>query len=500
MKKILILLSVCPVFLVYNLFAVPKTLTLGGKEGWGGIQKADGVVKGKGRFGYSCIELSRNSPSVSDFTDLFLDFENAAMTDSVGNYEISANDLVLTDNCIMGKRAALSRGTGKGMLLSGKRGTMFGGAGRIGSFSIEFWIAPSIAENGERLFSWRSSRTVAGYPIYQTITATFFNNRLEWKFSNVFEGYLKNDGEAVVSGKKIIIPDVWSYHKISYDEEFGLLEYRVDGITEDLKYITSTGREGGDTYRMILGVPADISLCPQYTGRIDDFRIVKALPGEISDDAKEDFVTVRDMYKIDGGRFETEPMRVQQGSVLTSIEAIADVPPQTEVQLYVRGGENKFGWTDSYPQWEHVESGKPVSGIKGGFFQLAVQLYPDGGGRTTPSVTQVILNYDEISPPLPPLFVQAEAGDGSVTLSWDHSADDSAGGYYVYYGERPGEYLGRYALEGASPINTGKVTSLTLTGLKNGVIYYFAVSSWSAYDDRINGMLSKEVFARPKKQ
>ena len=33
--------------------------------------------------------------------------------------------------------------------------------------------------------------------------------------------------------------------------------------------------------------------------------------------------------------------------------------------------------------------------------------------------------------------------------------------------------------------------------LENGKIYYFAVAAWSAYDMRVVGNLSKEVFARP---
>ena len=67
----------------------------------------------------------------------------------------------------------------------------------------------------------------------------------------------------------------------------------------------------------------------------------------------------------------------------------------------------------------------------------------------------------------------------------------------MYYGNRPGEYLGRVAVEGTSPVRVGDVTSVTLHGLKNGTIYYFAVAAYSKIDDRILGTLSKEVFARP---
>ena len=98
---------------------------------------------------------------------------------------------------------------------------------------------------------------------------------------------------------------------------------------------------------------------------------------------------------------------------------------------------------------------------------------------------------------IPPFTVKAQAGNGSVTLSWSCSVDNTTGGYYIYYGTRPGEYLGRFAAEGNSPINVGNTTSYKITGLENGKIYYFAIASWSALDDRIVGPLSKEVYARP---
>ena len=116
---------------------------------------------------------------------------------------------------------------------------------------------------------------------------------------------------------------------------------------------------------------------------------------------------------------------------------------------------------------------------------------------TTPSITQLELQYTEQPLPAAPFSVMAESGDGCVTLSWTYSLDDTAGGYYVYYGNRPGEYLGKTAVEGMSPIRAGNVTSLTLNGLKNGSIYYFAVSSYSRIDGSINGPLSQEVYARP---
>ena len=203
------------------------------------------------------------------------------------------------------------------------------------------------------------------------------------------------------------------------------------------------------------------------------------------------------IYAPTGGRFETKPIKVSTGAKLNSLTAVDSIPPQTDVCYFVRSGDNFYTWTDSYPEWKPVENGNSLDGITGLYFQVACNLYPDGDGEKTPSVTTIELDFTELPLPLPPFTVKAEAGNGCVLLKWKYSVDDTAGGYYIYYGSRPGEYLGRIAVEGASPIKVGNQTSFKVTGLENGKIYYFAIAAWSRLDDRIIGPMSKEVFARP---
>jgi hypothetical protein len=503
-KKILILLSLC---LVYTGFipvtAAAETITLGGKEGWSKLSLRRNVTEGTGRFGYPCMQLATNSRTNDRGTDALVDFEKKPFADNTGNYTVLSDVLGTTTKAVMGKGAALGRGRG-GMLLRGKPGSVFGSEGPAGSFYIEFWLSPSIAENGEVLFNWRSSRTVTQNGpgsrntgiLYQMITGTFNKNHMEWVFTNVFDGEPAEDVR--ISGIKNIVPDVWSHHAVSFDEESGRLEYRVDGRLEAVTYVTSTGHESGTVYPVYLGVPADIELCPAYTGKIDDFRIQRGTyDAELQEESESAGSLSYARYRTSGGRIETQPLLTSLGAVLDSVSVVMDQPAQTAVMLYARSGDNFYNWTDSYPEWKAVKSGEKISGIGGLYFQVAADLYPDGNGSITPSVTQMVITYSKQPDPLPPFKVKAAAGDGCVTLTWSYSVDETAGGYLVYYGNRPGEYLGRTAVQGPSPVDAGNTTSITISGLKNGTIYYFAVSTYSKLDSRINGQLSQEVYARP---
>lgn len=476
-----------------------KEMSLGGKNGWPQLEVMENVTTGIGRFGYECVELKTNTSEPEFDTDLILNFEDEKNPVFSGNYIIEKNELQRVSGTETGKWAGLSRDQ-NGISLKGLPGTFFGTEGLCGSFSIDFWLNPAVTENGEVIFQWHSSRTVDRHIIYQMITAVFEGGHLKWNLSNIFDSFYPGNQNLSLKGSGNIIPGTWSHHVISYDAETGLLEYLMNGYVEDMKYITESGHEDGDVSLVLLGVPASFDICPQYTGKIDDFRIKKSAYSLPAYQNAENAGSIEHMkYIRSGGYFRTRPIMVSAGSVLNSIDVEMNVPSQTDVTFYVRSGDNRYNWTETYPEWKVIEPGQELEGVSGLFFQIAADLFPDGNGDRTPSVTTIKMNYTELPLPLPPFSVQAIAGDGSVTLKWNYSVDETAGGYYIYYGNRSGEYLGRVAVEGASPINVGNTTTFTLTGLENGTIYYFAVATWSRINENVIGELSREVFARPKK-
>ena len=67
-----------------GLFA--KEYLFGGKNGWPVFMQQEGITTGKGRYGYDCIELASNSFVFDEYTDLLIDFEDADMPISDGDY------------------------------------------------------------------------------------------------------------------------------------------------------------------------------------------------------------------------------------------------------------------------------------------------------------------------------------------------------------------------------------------------------------------------------
>lgn len=80
---------------------------------------------------------------------------------------------------------------------------------------------------------------------------------------------------------------------------------------------------------------------------------------------------------------------------------------------------------------------------------------------------------------IPPSFSQ------DITLSWDASPTSGVTGYNVYYkaGNMDFPFDGIGADQGTSPVDVGNVLTTTLTGLSDGINYYFTVT---AYDDSSN--------------
>lgn len=482
--------------LLISAFTEDSVFEFGGKAGWNNLLSSSNIKVRKGKFGFDSVELISSPVTTSAKTDMYISFDFEEPVEETGSYSLQEYSIMKTDSAKakLGDGAGLcSTHSGKPALrLSPMAGAFFAGNTILKSFTIEFWLYPRTAENGSIVLKWWSSLIEKKKTEYQNIIASVFNNKLEWSFFNIWQDKNKNGLDIKLLSKSNLIPETWSHHLITYNDETGLLEYRMNGKTEAITYVTETGKESSHILYSALGIPSDVLIGLNYSGLIDEVKVTKnfsapGMPWEIS--------SLFEKYSLTGGRIETNIIDAAgKKSSIKELHAVFDKPEQTDIEFFVRAANDPFNWTDAYPEWQSVKPDEKIKNITGRFFQLACNIYPDAGGKKSPLLHSISVKYEKDIEPLPPAKVFAKAFDGAVRLSWSPSIHFDTKGYLIYFGEKKGEYL-----TGGSPIDAGNVTEYTIENLKNGKIYFFAIAAYDEENGEHAGTFSKEVWARPLK-
>ncbi|MDR2134476.1 MAG: fibronectin type III domain-containing protein [Treponema sp.] len=549
-----------------------KIISLGGASGWNLAENRTGIAEIARVRPYPVLVLSSaGSPAGADAfagqeapaqsPDLNLSFDGetpASFSDSLARYHVRVSPALQAADyrwARKGTGAALfpgnaavfafaSNATGAAdaakvplAVEARSRDALFAPGSHIRDFSLEFWLYPMNLENGEQILSWVSSippdREEAGGNArgpaggssrdyaFQRIQCAAARNRLQWSFLDFF---VSPDGkrrlDINLAGDTPVIPKSWSHHLVRFDSDTGMIEYLVNGETQAIDYASSGRREGGEVFTPVVGEGGSFVLGGAFMGLMDEFRIhgaridsppIRKYPsrgGRVETRAVDLGGENSELLRIDvsGGRAAIRGGRVQgeyrnQGRFRFSDDS--------EIQFFVRASGNPYRWDDA--DWRTFTPGTDLGGkIRGRYVQLAADFYPSGDAEASPYLEELRIVYRPDEAPLPPPVLAAQAGDGGVRLSWKSSPDSDTAGYLVYYGEAGGEYFGEGAAPGASPVNAGKRNSLFIGGLKNGVLYYFAVAAY----DRANpegpagtvpggsgafhaGEFSREVSARP---
>ncbi|MDR0785053.1 MAG: hypothetical protein LBE74_04115 [Treponema sp.] len=508
-KKLCLVVFICS---VCRLFAIgEQVFKIGAGLGWTLFEKNEGVTESKSQRPWTVLALA-SMKSVEPDADMVVSFDEAQPSnfyDKQGRYAVEIQGRASQAGALsarMGKGAARFFGD-KGVVVKPASMSAQLSPGRHwGDFSIEFWIQPFNMGNGEQILQWSAAtRSSDGY-ISQRIRCISAKNRFQWTFSGFFIAPTGDtpQREIILVGTSSIVPKAWSHHIIRFDSQTGLLEYMVNGQPEAVAYATSTAREGGEVWTPLIGENGVLTIGDGFIGLMDEFCF------------HSDFADANTIkYPRKGGRVETrsidlgEPntavvrVDVSTGRIFTRNNAphsefaggnIRRFSDDAELQFFIRASESPYVWNDN---WSVFTPGKNLDNTRGRYVQIAVQFYPSGDGEASPYLDEISIVYKPNEPPLPPTMVTAIAKDGAVILSWKNSPDIDTLGYFVYYGEHIGEYFGEDALQGASPIDVGNKTGVRIDGLKNGTLYYFAVSAYDGLSPPHLGMFSREASARP---
>jgi hypothetical protein len=466
---------------------------------------AEGATLRKGYKGGMDYVLADNEYKSEAQADLLLHFDSPASDDETGNWALSAGPAFSIDRSksMLGGGSASFKGPDSMISLSPRSSSIFGGsrggASSFRDFSIEFWLYPANADNGEVVLLWRSLRKLPSGLLSQQLSCVVSGGRLAWSFAGFFspptgakgagaaKGSEHDSTRLELRGRAPLVPRVWSHHLLRFDGDTGLVEYLVDGRPEATAYATASGREGGTVFEPAVGSPAPIQLGPDYSGLVDEFRLSRSFVEEpmlrpFGQDASTVYSPVADLR--------------YGNSLLTAIEAECKTPGSTGIEFAYRVSDSWAGWKDDSPAWIPFRIGERLpDSARGRYAQVRAQLYADGSGRLSPSLSSITLRFVADPPPPAPARLVATPKDGAVELHWTRIPEADLAGYLVYYGERPGEYFGTGADQGPSPVDAGNTTTLTLTGIPNGKLLYFVVAAYDSGPDPDAGIPGARVLS-----
>ena len=442
----------------------------------------DGVVLRKGYKNRMEFEIADGAYKSDASADLLLHFDALSGSDETGNWTLRAGHSFAIDSAkaLLGAGSGSFRGSGSAISLDPNSRSIFGKNSGFRDFSIEFWLFPANADNGEVILLWRSLRKLVSGVLPQQLSCVVSGGRLSWSFA----GFFARPGAAKVedAGSRIelrarapLVPRVWSHHLLRFDGDTGLVEYLVDGRPEATAYATASGREGGTVFEPAVGSAAPLEFCPEYSGLADELRLSSRFVEEPSlrPYGRDPSLVVSPVADLGYGN-----------SRLVAVEAERKTPGNASIEFAFRIADSWAGWGSDNPPWIPLRIGEALpESAKGRYAQVKAELYADGTGRLSPSLSSISLRYIADPPPPAPARLIAVPKDGAVELHWTKVPESDLAGYLVYYGERPGEYFGDGADQGPSPVDAGNTTTLAITGIPNGRLLYFVVAAYDAAPD-----------------
>jgi hypothetical protein len=474
-------------------YTIEVEFTLGRENDnpWQDLIMLDRIVKEQGKWGYYDLVLDEGEYSLNTTTDLLIHFNNIPVTDISGNYITSQDFPLLTENnFILGNSSGAFNGRDNTINLYPQEGSIF----NFGcmDFSIEFWLYPLFLNDGEEIITWNASFLINGVRIPQSFKCKIENRRLVWVFNNFFTDTFMNriiETDYELTSITALLPKEWHHHILRFNSATGLLEYMIDGIPEAIIYITETGNEGSSVYTPVPNPGEPLLICKNYTGLVDELQFTRSF--------FEDFSLNR--YNSIKGTAVSRIFDLKHtGSVVKEIVAEYDTPENTDMSFYYRVSNELVSYTYLDSEWiPFIPNDDDFDFESGRYLQLKFELLPDGKKENTPSLSEITVIYEPDLPPSPPLEVVAIAGNGEVTLKWQHVRGLDVKGYEIFIGEEPNNYVNNPDIY--SPIDVGYVNSYTLNGLTNGKLYYFSIVTYDESDPPNKSIFSKEISARPQR-
>lgn len=426
---------------------------------------------------------------------LYFDFDQAVpelLRDRAGRYRIGEANYIYNQDARHGQGAALFNRLENRVVIRSPE-ELWPGQGPSGDFTVEMWLKPLYFYRENVVF--RKLNMLEGRR--RGLRIFLAQNHLFVDCENLFE-----DASGLLHSLRLgssapLRTGEWVHVAVSYEAARGRVRLFLNGREENV----GQARDTAGVWQMVFH-PLDrspIVLAETYAGALDEFRITSNArrPGDAANTSsfaplRVDYETLRSSQAQGTVRSavlrprasnRSGASRVGRRARSGRISYRALEPPGTLLNFYVRTSEQPFAADASDRQlpWRRVSAaGVSLDLGKFAYLQWRAELQADPDGLRTPVLRDLTLDYDQIQPPPAPAglahIADAIVGGSSpntqrfanpdarrpaaLVLGWDRSPDSGVqakgGGYYVYIGLRPGEYLGRLTLGAdGQPIRAG---------------------------------------------
>ena len=280
--------------------------------------------------------------------------------------------------------------------------------------------------------------------------------------------------------------NVWRHHSISFDASTGKLVKYIDGLEEEVVYLTSTGDKTGSPYYVDF---SHMALDPLYLGQgfiggVDSFYFTPSY--------KQSF----NLYKyLENGEIISKV--IDFGSTNTFIDSVNYMGSFTNgsyIDIYYRTSDYYFAPDDNNINWQLLDDNNVFANVnRARYIQIRAVLKSNIDRNITPVLNNIDIVYHSGRLPLVPDNLTAEPlNNNSIMLRW-RGSHENVSGYKIYYGTKSGVYNNAEH----TPIVVGNQTEYLLEGLNSQEVYYFRVTAIGGEGGNIESGFSEEVYARP---
>lgn len=438
-----------------------------------------GVERVSARDSTEDLRLARLSRRADARNLLFLDFEQGPpqlLRDEASNYRIVESSYIESREARSGRSAALfNRRENRIVIRSPEE--LWPGVGAVDDFTIEAWIKPIYFARRNVLF--RKVGMLDG--VRRGLEIYFESGVLKATFYNAFQDADEQLHTLTLSARRPAALGQWVHIAVSYEAARGRLLLYRNG-QEDAA-LSAANRKGVFSLHFHPLDRSHIFLGESYSGLIDEFRLTPEALGASGRNPilasnyaalETDYVSLNSQQRTGVAISEVFEARGSQRTRRGVVRYEAIEPPGSALNFFVRHSQTPFdaATPDSALAWKRLSSSDAtLPSFK--FIQWKAEFKADPTGAQSPTLASVRIDYTPHTAPAAPTDLRvatALSGADRICLEWAKNPErdvHEGGGYYIYYGVRPGEYLGRISvgLENGrpAPIRGGEFATLPLS-------------------------------------